>query len=582
MLYLLLLARLQPLENNHTGKQHGPARSETGQSAAQRGSARSETGQSVGLILDKHFVLNSVGRTMWTILRSLLLLIVLPWLLAACSGLPAFGGSRQPDNAMAAYEAAMAPSQRGLLDTLPPLPDYRMEVQVDPAEPMLTGRLTLTLPPEPGHSLLPEYFFRLYPNLNYYGGSMSLTLATVNGAGASFDYHAEDTAVRIVVPPGAIQPDQPVTIGLHWRLRPPVWEDERYHLIGASGGVLALPAFYPMLAVRDPEAEEGWRLDISMLQGDSAFSPAATYQVTATVPAGYVVAATGSTLGVQDLPAPAAEGEEGAEQTTWKAWRMVSGPAREFAMFISDRYGRAETYANDVRVNSWYRLGDETTGRAAAEYAAAALRVYDAVFGPYPYAELDVVAGPLEFRGMEYAGLFELGYQLYREHADELEFRIAHEVAHQWWYNLVGSDAVNAPWLDEGLAEFSTYFYLQKINGERLAQRLAQRRWQAAWELAQARGLDAVVDQPVSEFASNYETIVYGKAALFHYELFQTLGEDAYLALLRAYIERFRFGEAQPQDFLKLAVELGGPQVEEIYQRWILQADAAEDSPADQ
>lgn len=525
-----------------------------------------------------------MGYAMLSRFRNLLILLTLPWLLAACAGLPAlptFGRSAQPADPLAVYRAAMAPSQRGLLDEPPPLPDYRMDVQVDPAEPLVTGRLTLTIPPEPDGSLLPEYFFRLYPNLNYYGGSMSVSLATVNGAGAPFDYHAQDTAVRIVVPPGATQPGEPVIIGLYWRLRPPVWEDERYHLIGASGGVLALPAFYPMLAVRDPEAPEGWRLDISMLQGDSTFSPAATYQVTVTLPITYQIAATGSVIDITDAPAATPETEDALPAPARRSWRMASGPAREFAMFISDQFGRAETYANDVRVNSWYRLGDEVAGRAAAEYTAAALRIYGELFGPYPYAELDVVAGPLEFRGMEYAGLFELGFQLYREHADELEFRVAHEVAHQWWYNIVGNDSVNAPWLDEGLAEFSTYFYVQKINGQGTADRLMQRRWFAALEVARQRGLDTVVDQPVAAFADNYETIVYGKAALFHHALLEAMGEAQYLALLQRYAEQFRFREATPDGFLALAAELGGSEVEQIYQRWIMQADAADAASAE-
>ncbi|HSN74357.1 MAG TPA: M1 family metallopeptidase [Anaerolineae bacterium] len=496
--------------------------------------------------------------------------------------MPTLGRGGQPADPLAAHRAAMAPSQRSLLDTLPLLPEVRMDVRVDPAEPLLTGKMTMTLPPEPDGALLPEYFFRLYPNLSYYGGSMGVTLATVNGIGAPFDYHANDTAVRVVAPPGATQPGEPVTIGLQWRLRPPVWDDERYHLMGAGGGVLALPAFYPMLAVRDADAPDGWRLDISMLQGDSVFSPAATFQVTATVPTSYQVAATGSVIGVEDVPAPTPEGEAPASVPTWTSWRMASGPAREFAMFISDQYGLAETYANDVRINSWYRLGDEVAGRAAAEYAAAGLRVYSELFGPYPYAELDVVAGPLEFRGMEYPGLFELGFQLYREHANELEFRIAHEVAHQWWYNVVGNDVVNAPWLDEGLAEFATYFYVQRINGQAFADRLVQRRWVAALEVARQRGLDAAVDQPVDAFEGNYETIVYGKAALFHHALLEALGEEAYLALLRTYVERFRFREATPDDFLALAVELGGPQVEELYQRWILQAEAPSTDTAEQ
>ncbi len=86
--------------------------------------------------------------------HTLLILLLLPGLLAACAGLPALGRGSRPADPLAVYRQAMAPSQRGLLDELPALPDYRMEVQVDPAEPMLTGRLTLTVPPEPDGSLL--------------------------------------------------------------------------------------------------------------------------------------------------------------------------------------------------------------------------------------------------------------------------------------------------------------------------------------------------------------------------------------------------------------------------------------------
>jgi aminopeptidase N len=239
-----------------------------------------------------------------------------------------------------------------------------------------------------------------------------------------------------------------------------------------------------------------------------------------------------------------------------------------------DQLQQAQAYAGDVRVTSWYRPGDEATGRATAEYAAAALRIYSELFGPYPYAELDVVPGPLIFRGMEYPGLFELGYQLYRENADELEFRVAHEMAHQWWYNQVGSDPVNSPWLDEGLAEFTTYFYTQKINGPAAADRMARRRWEAAYQSTVERGQDAVVNQPVDAFEANYEPIVYGKAALFHYELMQAMGEDQYLELLRRYVETYRFKEAGPDDFLRLAEEQAGPVARELYDQWILGSDS--------
>ena len=516
------------------------------------------------------------------VIATLLLLLTLA-LAAGCTAFRLPGRSAATSDPLMSYRAAMAPSQQGLLDTLPPMPDYQINVRVDPAELSLTGRMTVQVPAQPDGAVPDEFYFRLYPLLSHYSGRMGVDLVTVNGRGAPFSYEASDTAVKVVVPPDAVQPGQPVTIGMQWRLKAQDFPEDTYHLFGSSGGVLSLPLFYPVLAVNDPGAPEPWRLDLGQVQGDSAFAQAATYQVTVTVPSTYTVVSTGSVVEVKDAPAPTPEPDPSSEQDPaatsqpappWKAWRMISGPAREFALFIGDQLQPAQANAGDVRVNSWYRPGDEATGRATAEYAAAALRVYSELFGPYPYAELDVVPGPLIFRGMEYPGLFELGFKLYRENADELEFRVAHEMAHQWWYNQVGSDPVNSPWLDEGLAEFATYFYTQKISGPATAERMAKRRWEAAYQFTVERGQDAVVNQPVNAFEANYEPIVYGKAALFHYTLMQAMGEDKYLELLRRYGETYRFKEAVPDDFLRLAEEQAGPIARELYDQWILGSDS--------
>ena len=517
--------------------------------------------------------------TLFARFRPVFLLVFIVSLLGGCSGL-----TRSPVDALAAYRVALAPRERDTLQLDRELPVYQIDVRLDPAEPLLTGKMTLRLPPEDKDTLPSAYYFRLYPNLTYYGGSMSVGLATVNGLGAPFTYTADDTAVRIDPPPDSVRPGEPTVLGLQWQLKPPVWENDFYHLIGFQNGVWSLPAFYPMLAVRDATAEEGWRLDISLLQGDSAYAAAALYDVTVHAPASLTVVGTGSLVASEDAtpsPQPTVEADAtAAPAPPAKTWRMVSGPAREVALFLSDRFGMAETIAYDVRVRSWYIQGDETTGRAAAEYAAAALRIYTDLFGPYPYAELDVVAGPLEYRGMEYPGVIEIGFQLYREHSDELELRIAHEVAHQWWYNEVGNDPVNAPWLDEGLAEFSTYFYLQKTSGPDAAEWVARQRWQAAYEVTQARDQDAVVNQPVTAFGANYETLVYAKAALFHRALMNQLGQQGYLDLLRRYLALYRFGQATPEQFRALAVELGGPEADALYQQWIEGGPAPAATPA--
>jgi hypothetical protein len=541
------------------------------------------------MLYSHHIAFITIHENRWVVypmkksfLATLFLLLIFG-LAAGCNGLRLPGRPVGETDSLAPYRAAMAPSQQALLDTLPPMPAYRIEVRVDPTELRLAGRETLRLPPQPDGAVPKEFYFRLYPLLPHYNGSVGVDLVTVNGHGAPFSYEASDTAIKIVTPPDAVQPGDPITIGIQWRVKAQEFPEDTYHLFGSSGGVFSLPLFYPVLAVRDPDAPDQWRLDIGQLQGDSAYAQAATYQVDVTAPPGYVVVSTGSVIDVHDAPQPTPEpeagdaGDESPQPTPlsppWKTWRIVSGPAREFAMFLSSQLRQAQTYAGDVRINSWHRPGDEVTGRAAADYAAAALRIYGELFGPYPYAELDVVAGPLTFRGMEYPGLFELGYQLYRDYADELEFRVAHEMAHQWWYNQVGSDPVNTPWLDEGLAEFSTYFYTQKVYGTAAADRMANRRWQGAYEFYRERGQDAVVNQPVDAFQANYEAMVYGKAALFHYALMQAMGEPAYLDLVRQYAATYRFKEATPDDFLQLAEAKAGPVARELYDQWILGSD---------
>lgn len=484
---------------------------------------------------------------------------------------------------LAPYRLAMLPEYRSLLDELGPLPEYNVRIRLDPDDLRYRGQMEVRIPPAPEGSVPEAFYFRLYPNLAHYAGGMRIDLATVNGQGAPFSYLASDTAIQIAVPPSAAAAGQPVTVGLQWTGKARSWPDERYSLFGQGHGVISLPLAYPILAVQDSSHDGGWNLAMGDVQGDAAFSEIGLYQATITVPAGYSVVSTGAVRSVTEHDVDEVAAEEAAtaegdapDARQWMDWQIVSGPVREFAVFVSDQYHLAETKADGVRVNSWYLPGDDVTGRAAAEYTAAALRIYNKLFGAYPYNELDVVAGPLNFRGMEYPGLFELGVDLYRKNADELEFRIAHEAAHQWWYNLVGNDPVHSPWLDEGLAEFSTYFYTLLTSGQERADRLVARRWEAPYNVVLDLGLDAAADLPVDAYQPrNYETIIYGKAALFHNELRKVMGDAQYLDMLRDYARRYRFRVATSDDLVALLQEYGGSEIMDLYERWILRAAEA-------
>jgi aminopeptidase N len=281
--------------------------------------------------------------------------------------------------------------------------------------------------------------------------------------------------------------------------------------------------------------------------------------VTLTLPPTQTLVTTGSVL------------SETLDLNGQRSYRISGGPFREFAFLVSDQYQMAETTAYGTVLRSYYLLGDEAAGRATLNVAAAALRSYEDAFGPYPFDEMIVAEGPLLHYGMEYPGLNLIGSHLYREQRAELENRVVHEIAHQWWYAQVGNDQVNTPWLDEGLAEYSMSMYYRQVYGEARTNTLVNQRWLVPYQVAVENEYDAVVNQPSSAFIDwAYEVIVYAKAALFFNALHQEVGDETFKAIMREYVSQFRWGIAAPDDLLDVAESVSGQDLDALYNRWIL------------
>ena len=340
------------------------------------------------------------------------------------------------------------------------LPAYSMTIRIDPVskDKAYTGTLDLTLP-YTGSAPLRELYFRTYPNLFAFGGNLWVTGARVNGKTVNFGQAAEGSAVHLSLP----EPLEPGT-------RADVWlsftgnagrasKPGDYTIFGANEDVLNLTNFYPILAARRGEE---WALDIPHPRGDVGFHDAALYRVAVTTPPDQTVVATGTEI-------TRTVGADG-----WATTRYVVGPAREFTMLLSPRFQMAETETFGTRIRSYFRPEDADAGRVALRDAVAAFQVYSDRYGPYPYRDMAIVEAPLTFHGMEFPGVSLIGSQDYSQYRQDLEMLVVHEVAHQWWYNQVGSDQIMNPWLDEGLAEFSMYDYFAARYGEPKARAVAR------------------------------------------------------------------------------------------------------------
>jgi hypothetical protein len=500
-------------------------------------------------------------RSLFPLVSMALAVLALAVLLSAC------GRNRTPPANFDRYRPAMKPETQSQLDALIYAPRYDIEVTFDPVENLLNGRATLVLyntTPDPWRNLL----FRLYPALKQYGGGMVIQGAAVDGRPAAFNYVA-DTVLRVNLTQPLAEGER-AEVQLAWQLHIPQWADASgvYALFGASQQIISLPLFYPSLAVYQPGPTLGtgrWWTETGTVLGDAAFNYASFFAVTATLPAEQVPVTSGTLISSTLLGG-------GQARHVW-----VTGPSREFLLQMSPLFRSVYTETYGTRVTSYWLPGNEAAGRQALTYAIAALRIYSDRFGPYPYRDLRVAPAPLSYRGMEYPQAILLGTELYSKFRDNLEVLIAHEVAHQWWYLIVHNDPVNEPWLDEALAEYSMKIYMEELRGKRGADRLLWDRWQTPWNGLREKGKDALLNQRVDSFSDGiqYETVVYGKGALFLEALRAQLGDRGFFRFLHRYLDQHRYGIVDSATWQADLTALQNPAVDALFQEWVAQPVAS-------
>lgn len=412
---------------------------------------------------------------------------------------------------------------------------------------------------------LKQVYFRLFPNGHkaYGNGSLVVTEASVDGQPAESRLSQSDTILEIRLP-DQLNPGQHARFELTFRGQVPqdfggAGTPTGYGIYNYSEGVMALSGWYPILAVYD---EDGWNLDPISEIGDSVYSDIALYTVDLTVDRELLLAATGVIVGRSE------------EQESTR-YRLVSGPVRDFFLVLSPDFREASLDVDGTLVRSFYLPEHEEGGNHALTVARDSLAIFNKLFGAYPYTELEVVEAPMQYAlGVEYPGIFLVTSASYGDPADTgFAATIAHETAHQWWYNLVGNDVFDDPWLDEALATYSTSLYYQEVFGP-AGYRGYSDYLQGRYEELLEDGKDEVVTLSLSAFEELkdpriYSRVVYVKGALFLKSLRESIGDQAFFTSLQNYFGNQKYRVAQPEDLLSEFEAAAGHPLDIIFQQWL-------------
>lgn len=472
--------------------------------------------------------------------------------LEAIDALDPFDESLQVE---ALFQPGLAEAEQDALLMLEEAPFYRGDLWIGSDLGRITGRLEIRYTNQ-GQTALERIPIRIYPNL--FGGDVTVDAVQVQGQAVNVVWEAYDSVLWIELD-DSLQKGEAAVIALRFDLVLPNEMSGNYGLYGAFDDVLVLNSFLPVVPVLD---EAGWDVDIPSRQGDVSYLDASFFLVRVVAPQEAQVVSSGT-----ELDAVYVDGR--------RAQLIVAGPSRDFYMAASTAWQKVEQRMNGLVVNS-YAPPEKMQGAATALGAAVrALNSYSERFGPYPYTEFDVIATPMQALGMEYPGLTAIADRLYDPNAmfqgipssAYMESVIAHEVAHQWFYNFVGSDQQQTPWLDEALAQYATWLYYVDTSDEKAAEAYRQS-WYGRWDRVEREAIP--IGLPVAEYSGQeYGAIVYGRGPLFIEALAKELGQAGFHSFLEAYLQENHWGLATREQFQALAEAQCGCDLSDLFQTWV-------------
>ena len=387
-----------------------------------------------------------------------------------------------------------------------------------------------------------------------------------------------------------LNPGDSIVITTPFRVKIPSGKFSRLGHIGQS---YQITQWFAKPAVFD---KNGWH-PMSYLDQGEFYSEFGNYDVSITVPKNYILMATGDLQNTEELdflnkkaeltsqlikenrlPVRDSFGRKDMSfpksSTEKKTLRFVQKNVHDFAWFTDKRYHvlKGELDLNNRKITSWalFTNNEAKLWRRSIEYINDATRYFSKWVGEYPYNHVTAVDGTISAGGgMEYPNITVIGRS---GDSKSLETVIVHEVGHNWYYGILGSNERDNAWMDEGLNTYIEIRYMEekypngyfrkkdstenKSRGISLNISLEDKELQhIAYQFNASRNYDQPLVMGSKDFTQmNYGAMVYSKTGIgFHY-LKAYLGEELFDNCMNEYFNQWKFKHPNPND-IKIVFE---------------------------
>jgi hypothetical protein len=517
---------------------------------------------------------------------SSLQLVALSFSLAACSFSPAHGqtSSSFPDS------ARLPPPGYFQQEV-----NYDIHVKLDDATNSLTADETLQYI---NHSpdTLTFIWFHLWPN-GYKNNTTALykqlsTLSdrkdklkkitdngyidhldfTVDGKKIVTQTHPKYIDIIKLFLPAPLLPGGQITIATPFFVKIPSY----FSRLGHQDGSYMMTQWYPKPAVYD---RKGWH-EFPYLDQGEFYSEFGSYDVHITLRAPFTVGATGTlmspgesalykdlgryNLSHPDLARPLAITQQ-AGLNELKTLDYHAGNVHDFAWFADEsltiNYDTLQLAPGRiVDVFSYFHRRPNTQWIHSIGFIKDAVRHYSNWIGEYAYPVVSALEGPgnTSSGGMEYPMITMITSP--GAGSEELDGVIAHEVGHNWFYGMLGSNERQHPWMDEGINSFYEFRYEAEkyrdnsLVGTSIPDYLRKK--------SEDDFLDAIyvalnqtktaepIETPAADFRSEYDygVVEYTKTAVWMYLLEKSIGKDLFEKGMQNYFSTWKFRHPYPED----------------------------------
>jgi aminopeptidase N len=290
-----------------------------------------------------------------------------------------------------------------------------------------------------------------------------------------------------------------------------------------------------------------------------------THDLIVTVPAGNKVLSNGRLVETSH--------DESAQTSTWH-WAQELPHSTYLMMLAIGPFAVIEDSLGDLPISYWVYPEAEDDARRIFEKTPRMIAFYNDLFGyPYPWAKYDQVTTPHVGGGAEATSATILGDGVLHHRGNEEDYTweriIAHEIAHQWWGDLITLREWSHTWMNESFGTYSDYLWTRHERGEEVG----------AWDLlgkknqylreANNRYIRPIVFDRYNEPGDNFDSHTYPKGACILHQLRYLLGDEPFFRTLSTFLHSYAFQAVDTYDFMRTVKEVTGQNMDWFFQQYL-------------